>query len=438
MSGFSIALLLANFVAILALPRRWAPLPLLIGACYITRNQLIEVGPLHFTSVRILILAGLVRIIIRGGTLVGRMNVLDSMVLVWAVWMLLSSSFHENSSATLITRLGETYDACGFYFLIRVFCQQREDVVGLCRLLAFILVPIAIEMIYEKVTDNNLFYLLGGTSLPHYIRQGHIRAQGPFAHAINGGTVGAVCLPLMILLWQSHRKVAVSGIVACLVIIFTSASSGPIISGMAAIAALLMWNYRHLTRATRWTAVGVYVLLDLVMKDPAYYIIARIDLAGGSASWHRARLIQAAIEHLPEWWLVGTDYTRHWMPTGVSWHPNHTDITNQYILMGVMGGLPLMVLFIAILVGGFSLVGQAVRQMSESSRHSRFVMWAIGASLFAHATTFISVAYFDQTVVFLYLTLGAIGSLWSLTVREKCRVISSRAISNRLALSNSA
>ena len=82
------------------------------------------------------------------------------------------------------------------------------------------------------------------------------------------------------------------------------------------------------------------ILLDLVMKAPAYYIIARADIIGGSTGWHRAALIDSAIRHLNEWWLIGTDYTRNWMVTGVSWSADNTDITNHYLYLGVLGGLP--------------------------------------------------------------------------------------------------
>ncbi len=418
MSGFSIALLLANLVGILALPRRWAPLPLLIGACYVTRSQLIELGPFHFSVIRILILAGLVRIIIRGETLAGRMNAVDSMMLVWSVWMLLSSSFHENPSAALIFRLGLAYDACGIYFLVRAFCLSREDVLGLCQLTAILLVPVAVEMIYEKMTVNNLFFSLGGTPIALYIREGHIRAQGPFNHAIIAGTVGAVSLPLIVPLWQKHRKTALVGFGACIVIIFTCASSGPLISLIAGIGALFMWRHREQVRLLRWLAVAVYIGLDLVMRDPAYFILARIDLVGGSTGWHRARLIQSAFEHLSEWWLAGTDYTRHWMPSGVTWSPDHTDITNHYLQMGVTGGLPLMLLFIVTLGKGFSLVGLMAGRTGDLSPPSRFMCWALGSSLFAHATTFISVSYFDQSFVFIYLTLAAIASVYSRDVMK--------------------
>jgi hypothetical protein len=99
------------------------------------------------------------------------------------------------------------------------------------------------------------------------------------------------------------------------------------------------------------------------------------------------------------------------MPYGVPWSAEHTDITNQYLSMGVLGGLPLMLLFIAILAKGFSYVGQVVRQTPELSREARFMIWALGASLFTHTVTFISVSYYDQSFLFIYLTLAAIGSI---------------------------
>lgn len=413
MNAFAITFLVINITLLLLLPRRWAPLPLLIGACYMTPGQVIELGPFHFTVIRMLVMAGVVRVIVRNERLAGRTNGLDRLILAWSVLALISSVFHKDALAALIYRFGLVYDTCGIYFLVRVFCQSLDDVEGLCRLTAILLLPVALEMIYEKLTVSNLFSILGEGSVSPAIREGHVRARGPFAHAILAGTIGAVCLPLIVPLWRQHRKVAKIGIGACLVMIITSASSGPILSAMAALGALFMWHYRHRIRLIRWLAIVGYIGLDLVMLDPAYYILARIDLTGSSTGWHRARLIQSAIEHLPEWWLVGTDYTRHWMPTGVSWSPEHTDITNHYLQMGVIGGLPLMLLFIAVLVKGFSFVGRTMRQAPELSQQSRFMIWALGASLFAHATTFISVSYFDQSFVFIYLTLAAIGSVWS-------------------------
>lgn len=415
MNAIGITFLLINIALLMMLPRRWAPLPLMIGACYMTLGQGIEIGPFHFTVIRLLVAAGVIRIILRGERLGEGMNVMDWLMVAWAAWALISSIFHNDPSGALVFRLGLIYNACGIYFLLRVFCQSLEDVIGSCRITVVLLIPLAVEMLYETLTVHNLFSVLGRVPESPVIRlSGRIRAQGPFAHSILAGTVGAVCLPFAIALWRQHRKEAVIGIVACLVMVVAAASSGPIMSAIAAIGALWMWNYRHHMRLVRWLAVFGYIGLDLVMQAPAYYLIGRIDLAGGSTGWHRARLIQSAFQHLHEWWLGGTDYTRHWMPTGVSWSADHTDITNQYIKMGVVGGLPLMILFIIILAKGFAFVGQTLRRSAGLPPKSQFMVWALGASLFAHAVTFISVSYFDQSFLFIYLTLALISSTWSI------------------------
>jgi len=172
-----------------------------------------------------------------------------------------------------------------------------------------------------------------------------------------------------------------------------------------------MWYWRQQIRLFLYLVVLGYIGLDVVMKAPAYYIISRIDLTGSSTSWHRAALINAAVEHFTEWWFAGTDYTRHWMDYGVGWSPDHIDVTNHYLRMGIDGGLPLMLLFILILAKAFSSVGQILQQADKlPSATYPFMIWALGASLFSHAASFLSVSYFDQSFVLLYLTIAVISS----------------------------
>jgi hypothetical protein len=196
--------------------------------------------------------------------------------------------------------------------------------------------------------------------------------------------------------------------------VVTCASSGPIASLLMSAFALVLWRWRHLTRQIRIAAVAGYIVLDIVMKAPAYYLLARIDLVGSSTGWHRAALIEAAISHLNEWWLSGTDYTRHWLATGVPWSEDHIDITNYYLGLGVKGGLPLMLMFIVIMWFGFRNIGITLRTQAEADSpvEDQFFVWSIGASLLAHAATAVSIAYFDQSVVFIYLTLALTNSLF--------------------------
>lgn len=411
MNPLALIFVLIAIVALMAVPRRFAPLPLLLTVCYMTRGQGIDIGPFSFTVIRILLLAGFIRAMFRREWLVGGIIKLDALMLVWCVWLAISSVFHEDPREALIFRLGLAFNYVGTYFLIRIFCSEPEDIRRLVVFTAFLLAPIAIEMFNEQVTAKNLFSFFGGVPETPQFRKGRYRAQGPFAHPILAGTVAAACFPLMIMIWRENRRAAIIGMVSCGVMLITCASSGPILSAGAAAFGVGMWKYRDKVKFMRWSAPFVYVLLSLVRETPPYYIMAEIDIAGGSTGWFRARLIESSIEHLNEWWVGGTDYTRHWMPSGVSWSPDHTDITNFYLKMGVWGGLPLMIIFILILLVAFHYIGVVVKRLEQTSKAEAFAVWCLGASLFSHAATSISVSYFDQSFVFYFLCIAAAGSL---------------------------
>jgi hypothetical protein len=412
MNGLAFIFLLLNAVAITMLPRRWALLPLLMGACYMTNAQNLTVGPFHFTVLRLLLLLGFVRAMARKERLPGGLKGLDWIMLIWGAWLLCSSMFHNPFTDALVFRMGAVYNALGLYFLIRVFCQTEEDLIQLCKTTAFVLVPVALEMSFEKFSGHNLFSFFGGVPEMPQLREGTFRAQGPFGHSILAGTVGAMCAPLMIGIWRNHTRVAKIGFIACLAMVIASKSSGPLMSLMVGAFALGWWRWRHLTRQLKIASVVGYITIDLIAPRPAYYaVLCHVDLTGSSTGWHRAELIHQAYAHLGEWWFAGTDYTRHWMPYGVSTSPDQCDITNQYLFYGVWGGLPLMFLFIGALWTTFRYIGQVLRLRNEDSFENQFLKWSLGAGLFSWTVTFISVAFFDQSMMFFFLYLAAIGSM---------------------------
>lgn len=422
MTPLALIFLLVATAAIWVLPRQWAAVPLLAGACYMTLGQKIEISGLSFPIIRLLLLAGLIRVVVRGERPAGGLIGMDKLFLAWAGWALFVSCFRENPGITLENHLGMVYNALSIYFLIRCFCQTEEDVHGLIRVTGWVLVPVAAEMVYEQLTQHNLFSMFGGVPEEPSVRNGRIRSQGPFAHAILAGTVGAVCIPLMIGLWRRYSLSARVGLGACCSMVLASGSSGPLMSVIFSLFALALWQWRYWTRQMRIAAVVGYLLLELIMKAPAYYVIARIDLVGGSTGWHRARLIESSIEHLNEWCFTGTDYTRHWMPYGVPWSEDHADITNHYLAQGVRGGLVLTCLFVGLLWSGFRYAGIALRTWRGLDPGREFFAWCIGAGLFGHAASCVSVAYFDQSVVFLYLTLGLLATLRVATVLTPARL----------------
>lgn len=398
------------------LPRRFAAIPILLTASYVSRDAVLEIGPAHLTVLHIVVLFGVCRVLLKREGLANGRNPVDSRLILWALVLLVTSVFHASSQWAF--RIGMIWNDLGCYLLLRVFVQDSEDVVRVFKTLCVILVPVAVLMLLEKTLAQNFFTILGAPA-EVVIRDGHIRARGPFAHPILAGTGGATCFPMALYLWKKHRIFALSGLFAAGGIVAASTSSGPIMMALFILLGLSFWGVRESMRAIRWLIVVMLISLNAVMHDPVYFLMARIDLTGSSTGWHRSRLIQSSIEHLNEWWLAGTDFTRHWMPTGIHANQVHTDITNHLLGMGVNGGLVLMWVFILALVAAFRIVGQSILDHRKAPVEQRFLVWTLGATLFGHVMNFFSISLFDQSVVFFYLVLAAI----SAAQRPQCAAV---------------
>jgi hypothetical protein len=109
------------------------------------------------------------------------------------------------------------------------------------------------------------------------------------------------------------------------------------------------------------------------------------------------------LRHFSEWWLIGSN-------ANASWHYYLADVTNQYVLEALGGGLVTLVLFILILAYSFRGAGHVV-VASDSNPNLKLLAWSLGAVLFLHVVSFVSVSYFDQNVITYYLVLAAIPAL---------------------------
>jgi hypothetical protein len=269
-----------------------------------------------------------------------------------------------------------------------------------------LLCPLAVGMSLEKATGRNPYFLVGGTRNESIVRKNSVRATGPFRHPILAGTAGAVALPLAhYLLSVGRPALGVAGLLAGSTIVICSASSGPMAAAMIYPLSLFFRSRRKLMKRAIIAAGALVLIYPLISGRGPWYLMARIDLTGGSTGWHRAYLIDRSFTFLNEWWLFGTDRTRHWMPTGVSWNENHSDITNYFLHLGVQGGLPVALALAALIFGAFR---RLIRSSGEDMDIDVRLDWALGASLAIHTLSFISISYFDQMYVVLYLLLAAI------------------------------
>jgi hypothetical protein len=398
----AIVILALAGILILALPRKYAIVPFLIAVMLIPMGVTVVIASLHLQGVRLLVLVGLVRLLARGERFPGRLTVFDHAVLYSAICNAVMYSLLWREVGAIVNRFGFLLTALGAYFLLRYWVRDKADVIRMIKTFAFIFVLIAPFMWREAITDHNAFSVLGASELSD-IRNGRIRAQGPFAHSIIAGTMGAVWLPLFVGLWwyqRDSRWIAAAGALASTVMMLASASSTPVMTYPAAILGLALWPARKRMQLVRWGIIGLLIALQLCMKVPVWFVLNRVSGVFGGSGWHRAMLVDNFVWHFFEWCLIGTRDNANW-----GW--SMWDVDNAYVGAGLSGGLLNFILFIAVLVQGYRIIGVA-RRSAEGSRRDARLIWSIGAALFANSVAFFGIVYFDQSIVAWYALLAII------------------------------
>ena len=411
-------------ILLLRLPRRRALIPLFLSGCYMTLGQVLLIGPLHFSIFRIMLLFGWVRILWKNELALVKLNYIDKVLMTWVAASSLIYVLNRGMSAeSIICQLGEVYDTIGIYFLLRALILGMDDIVHAVRLLEILIVPLALFFVVEHATGKNIFSVLGGVPRFTEMRDGALRCQGPFRHPILAGTFAATAMPLFVGLWgYSHKRLLLtaSAFIASAVIVFCSSSSGPIIAYLTGMLGLFFWVFRSKIKVILWCLFLTIIALQMTMNAPVWHVLGSMsDLIGMGTGWYRSRLIDAAVEHFNEWWLMGTTYTANWTPelqTGLGFNPNNidansADITNQFIQVGVRGGLLSMLLFIWLIIKCFKTAGKGVNGKTNFLINERFIIWTIGCALLTHIASFISVTYFDQIIIFWYMLIAMIAAL---------------------------
>ena len=410
---------------ILLLPRKMAFLPLIMSISYMTLGQQIVIAELHFSIMRIILLFGWVRLLIRKEIKTFVFTIIDKLIIWFVLASIITATILTPTMDTFINQMGHAYDTILAFFLFRFLIRDLDEIIFILKITAIVILPLALSMIIEKSTQRNIFSIFGGVPEFTVIREGQLRCQGPFSHPILAGTFGATLLPLFFALWNKQikgRLCAYIGIISSTIITIASASSGPLMAYLTSIIGLCFWPLRDKMRLVRWALLTGIIMLAVFMKAPIWFLIGRLNFLSGTG-YHRSLVIDQAVEHFNEWWLLGTTYTAHWAAdnalTILHNDPTMIDITNQYILIGIQGGILPLILFILIIVYCFQGLGRTRRMFNSKPRYIQMIPWVLGSALFAHTVTFISVSYFDQMRLMWVFLLSIIALVASLSIKKK-------------------
>lgn len=399
-------------VVVLIAPRKWAVIGLMAGVLYLTQKQAIDLFGLNLTAIRIMEVAGVIRIVARGEVSFLRANSIDRALML--LYGYTTTLFFIRSATWQAEILGTMVDATLCYFLFRCLIRTIDDLEWFLRVFAIVLVPFVALLSVEMMTRENPFKLMGGETSE--VRNDRLRCLGSFRNSSSLGTFGASLFPLYIGLafLKGKRVLAFIGVAFSLGILYFANSGGPLSAAAIGAFGWLCWPLRRRMVVIRYALVGGVALLALVMKAPIWYLIDRVSSVTGGTGWHRAYLMDVAFQNIGKWWLVGMEMseTRDWFPyiLGIT---GAADITNNFIDFGLHAGVFAIALLVLLLVRAFQSIGQAlmaVRLKTKRNDHE-YLLWALGCALAVHVVSWLGITYFDQMYFAWFMQLATISSI---------------------------
>ncbi len=396
-----VAVLLVAILATFLLDRRYLVILFVAMLSIAPMGQRFVVMGLDFPFSRILVLAIVARILFWKLAAPDRLRLPDVMVIAWFIWSAVAQGLLHGELKPVITRLGYGVDAIGAYYIGRSLIDSRMTFGNLAGGVAACAILVAPAFFVEWSTGRNMFAAFGGVPETTIVRDGRLRCQGPFTHPIMAGLFWGIWIPV-ILSWrametrQARRIFALAGVGAVVGIVFFTSSSTPVMAVLIGGGIFALYRWRKST-AIAVASIGLAMIpLHFMMEKGILHLLARVNVISGSTGWHRYHLMDQAIANIGEWWAVGIQYTGHW-GLGLG------DVTNQFILEGVRGGLLSLLLFVAF---WWTILKRIVVEASRDASTDP-LFWGIFASLMAMFLSFIGVSIFGTVIPETFLLLGA-------------------------------
>jgi hypothetical protein len=420
-----VAMLLA-MVLFFILPRRYVIVPFLVTIFLIPQGQQLYVAGVHLFVNRLLVLVAFVRGVIsrepkQRSVYAGGWTSIDTATVSYMVIVAVATTLQYITVPAIVNQVGYLWDYILGYLALRILIRDEKDAILAIQCCAGLTVIFAITMTIEQKSMVNVFGLLGGVAAKPELRDGKIRSQGAFQHALTAGTFAGTAIPLFFLMWKRRatRWLSALGIVGATIMVVVTQTSTSLLTGAAGVLAVFLWPIRKKMKMVRIGLVASLIGLSMVMKAPVWFIIGHIDLTGSSSSYHRAELIDQCINHFSNWWLMGTT-------TAATWGWDMWDAQNMYVSIAEGGGLAALVFYILAISRSFARLGDARKR--ANTKQQEWLFWFLGAALFAHVVGFFGVNYFDQARICWFLLISMICATTTPMLSRSARVAPAKVV----------
>jgi hypothetical protein len=395
-------------VATILMNYRYIVIPFILITCFISSSQRIEILGFEFNMIRIMAVVAIVKLMLDGAQIPTiRIQKIDMFIILYIAMQIITNYLRNGAVEKNV--LGKCFDMFSLYFVFRVVIRSFADIRRIVLSVAVISIPVAICFMIEKATGRNFFSIFGGVPLYSLVRNGRLRCTGAFSHPIMAGCFFASAVPLLMteaLKLHSKKILFYTSLGSAFVIIALTASSTPLIALAVGVTGVVLYKYRRYVPILIALFIILIILNCLRTGKPIWHMLSRIDIVAGSTGAYREALFDAWVNHVHDWWLLGLNSTATWGTSGFTL----MDITNQYVMETLFGGLFTLFCFLITIGIAISALVNAVDDPALSENEKRLT-WGIVVSLCTHLASFFSVSYFGHIYVVWYLMLALSGSI---------------------------
>jgi hypothetical protein len=351
------------------------------------------------------------RLLVAPGSNPPRWRLPDTLVVALYLWYVLANILAGTSDSAFRTIVGSGFDTVLMYLIARRACADPIDVGGVLKGLAvsgLVLSPLGLA---ENITRWSPYahYLEqqhgeefqgGGSDMRLGMRRAFVSTLQPIFFGMAMLMVTGIIFSLR---GQFKKKLGYwVAIGTAALATLTSLSSGPWI-GLILLACVnaLYWR-RQLIKPAIIGLVGAMAAMEALSNRHFYHLIDYLALDSGT-SWYRSRLMEVAVNHLGEYWGLGCGGrgVEHWGPEidGRSM----VDMVNNYVIAAYTGGVPAMLLYIAIKI---SVLACLVKTFKQGSPAMRPVAFGLAALLVGLSASELSVGLYGPAQLFSYILMG--------------------------------
>lgn len=367
-------------------------------------GEKIYIGSIDMPFIRIIILLIWIKIILCNSTVNFKMKDVDYFFLLYASSRVFFYCITVPGTSALVYQLGKAFDEIGVFFAFRIIILDFDSIKNIPKILFSLSIPLLFFFLLEKHSGYNIFSIFGGVPEFTMAREGKLRVQGAFSHPILAGTFWALLTPFMgqyiFSLNKKEKWFGILGIIIFLLLIVQTASSTPYMVFAAGVFSFILYKWRFKLKELKYLIIGGCILFVIVFQKPPYALIAQIDITGGSTGWHRYAIIQNAFLHISDWAFAGMGT----VSTEI-WGPGLWDITNQFIIIAIEGGIVPLSLYIIVIYKSFSSLSLGLKKMKVFPEKVR-ELWSIWVMLFMHIVAMMVISYFGQLNLIFILTLA--------------------------------